>query len=1223
MWTVDQKDFLLLRDGGGQPFTGFVDALIRAHGFVYGVGEAEILASLRTNIADGGVDTEVQRAMPGDSTGFLADPSCWQYKARQYADISDGDLIQEIEKRYAKELIGKGYAYRFAICDDMPAEKQTGWENLLTAQARRINPLAPAARVVTASQLASWANRYPALLPAHFGYDSGPVLYFEAWSRSITKVTPTFVPLEAWKGTAALIERHINLAQSASRATLPVQGMAGVGKTRLVHEVIADLEGAQHLVLYTNDGHDAQDVARSLANDRKTRCILIADECPVSARVNIGNTLKGHTDRVRVVCIDNSGERPLGGEEELRLEELAPTSVEQVLEKNFPLVPADRRRAYAELSGGYVRFAADLCEHHAEIESKGHLGPALATVQEYYLERFPGDQERHAVEAIALVQKVGFGEGVSEELEALCELTGQTPQKVLEIAASLKDAPGFVVRTTRYLYITPEIIARVSFASAWRRWIEGDPDGFLRRFPAILLESFQARVARSASPEVRARTGQFFWTSIANLQPSDLADEDVTDRLATLINTDPDVYFPRLALLVRNASREELRQSQGGLGRRGSRRTLVWTAEQMAGFPNYFRQSEEILRRLALAETEERIGNNATGVWKELFRIQLSGSATPFRERLELLEHLIFSPDPEESALALQALRETLNFAGTRLVGPSIVAGQLVPPDWRPRTSKEFQECLELILAVFDRVFEQGTPEMLQNAWPTFARHLRSLLAYGMLPTLKAIVERRSIPDAYLPDVLESIEDFLQYECRAELGGVSEYPGCREAAEWLRQLTPADFAGRLKALVGKDPWHHSIREQMSGVPSEFLPLAEELASDPVKLETVLPYLSSAEAASSGLLGEALARLDAEGQYLDSILKAAMKGDSNALARGYAARLIATYPNMAERLNTWLNRLEEEAPELAYFLALAAPEFSRPLERTLRLIREGKLPVQSLQNFIVGILLDRMSPEDLSTVLNLLVETGDPQSLHIAIDFVGHSVQKGRRSDPAEREAMWRVLEASAPVEDRADYWWTRAVESFAPDAPERACSVAIIGLIGEDYDKRNHAWSILSSLARTRPDLVMDSVGDVLLDKEHGWRLRTGVRSGLFQALPLQSVRRWLVKTGIEGARVIANHLQPPSLDGEGQIQLHALTEYVLANWGDDDVVFGRFAASTHHLQMYSGDIASTHRKEADRARPFLSHPIGAVRKWAEHEVALGEHQAREWTIRNEEQFLA
>jgi hypothetical protein len=1222
MWTVNQKDFLLLRDAGGQLFTAFVDALLRAHGFVYGVGEAEILTSLRTNIADGGVDTEIQRAMPGEPTGFLLEPTCWQYKAREYADITDAELLKEIKKRYARELLERGYAYRLAICDDMPAEKQTAWEQLLTDLARQINPQAPVARVATASQLASWANAYPALLPAHFRYDSGPVLYFEAWSRNITKVTPSFVRLEAWKGTASLVENHINLIQQVIRATLPLQGVAGVGKTRLVHEVIASLGCAQDLVLYTTDGDDAENVARSLANDPKTRCILIADECPVAARVNIGKMLKGHTDRVRVVCIDNSGERPVGGEEELRLKELAPDSVDQVLAKNFPHVPADRRRAYAELSGGYIRFAADMCEHHAEIETKGHLGPALATVEEYYLDRFPGEKERRAVEAIALVQKVGFGEGVSEELDALCGLTRQTPQQVLEIAAALKDAPGFVVRTSRYLYITPEIIARVAFAYAWRRWIEGDPDAFLRRIPPILLESFQARVARSAPPEVRARTGQFFWGSVTNLKPSDLADENSMDRLATLIDTDPDAYFPRLALLVREASPEELRESKGGLGRRGTRRTLVWTAEHLAAFPKYFLYSEEILRRLALAETEEQIGNNATGVWKELFRIQVSGAATPFPERIELLRHLIFSSSPDESALALEALEETLNFRGTRLVGPSVVAGQLVPPDWRPRTSKEFQDCLKLILSLYDRVFEEGTADMRQRAWPTFAKHIRPLLWHGTLPTLKAIVQRRSIPDAFLPDVLESLEEFLQYECRAESGQVADDPWCREVAEWVLALTPSDFIGRLKAVVGKAPWRHSIREQISGIPSEIIPLAEELNRDPVKLEAVLPYLNSPDAASTGLLGEALARLDADGQYMDRILSTAVESGSNALARGYIGRLVATYPNSAERLSDWLDRLENQAPELAYFVSLTAPEFGSPLARTLRLIRDGKLPVQSLQNFIAGVLLDRMTSGDLSTVLDLLVQAGDARSLHIAVDFVGHSIQKDRKSDATEREAMWRVLEASASVEDRADYWWARALENFAPGTPERACSVAIVGLTGNDYEKRNAAWSILSSLAKMHPDLVMDGVGKILLDKERGWRLRTDARSGLFQALPLESVQRWLSVSGIEGARVIANHLQPPFLDDEGKPQVHPLTEYVLVNWGHDKEVFGRFVASTHHLQMYSGDIAATHRKEADQARLFLSHSIPAVRKWAEHEVNIGEREAREWTTLIEEQDL-
>jgi hypothetical protein len=1224
MWNLDQGDFAFLRGGGGEPFTHFVDALIRAHGFVHGVGEAEILTSLRANVADGGVDTQVRRAMDNDSTEFLRVPTCWQYKAMSHSDISEDDLIQEVRKPYAAELIAQGYGYRLAICDSMVATKQTDWEDILTRAARRINPQAPEARVVTASQLTSWANKYPPLIPACFPRDPGPVLFFEAWAPSITKATPEFVPVREWRDAEERIEGHVNLLKPTIHPIITLQGMAGVGKSRLVYEILAKMAGVGSLVFYTMDGDDAVAVARYLANDRRTRGVLIADECPVLSRAGITKVLRGHTDRVRVVCIDNSGERLAGSEAELWLEQLSSAVVEEVLERNFPLVPRERRHTYAEQSGGYIRLAADMCERDAEIQIRGHFGPALDAIHEYYRQRLPDEGQQQAVEAIALLQKVGFGEGVADELDALCAFTDQDRGEVLQSATVLKDAPGFIARTTRYLYVTPEIIARVAFARAWRRWFEADPAAALRRVPPILLASFQARVGQSASWEVGAQTGQFFWDSAVNLKPSDLADESVTERLATLIDTDPDRYFPRFTSLIRDATFDELRQCNEDSGR--SRRRLVWTAERMAAFPKYFPAAEEILRRLALAETEKGISNNATGVWKGLFRIQLSGTAVPFPDRMGLLGKLLFSSNPEETALALQALEETLNFTGVHLVGPSVVAGQLVPPDWRPSTFREFQECSEQVLALFDRLLDQGGPTALRTAWRLLASNLRALLSNHLLPTLRVIFQRHSVPEDYLSAVLASIEDFLEYECGGASGSVSQDPlwgpYCREVNAWLTSLTPGDFVGRLKTAMGKDPWHHSRREESCGLPSEIVPLAEELIRDQDRFETVLPCLNSADAPSAGLFGDAVARLDPNGAFLERILAAVATGNYQTFASGYLSQLPESILQHADRLNRWLDRLENDAPLAAFYLALSAPKISRPLERTLRMIQSDRIPVHSLVNLSFGgVIFDQLGTDDLTTILDLLVRAGDPSSLHIAEDFVGRWLTR-RPDETLDIAAVWRVLEASAPVDDRAGHWWTRALGRLATNDPGRACDIAISALTGRDFHKKSPAWSLLYNTAPTRPDIVMEKVGRALLDPELGWRLQTGPRSGLFQRLPFETVKIWLENAGVEGARVIAHHLAPPSADAEGKPNVAALTEYVLENWGDDERVFGSFVTSAHHLQMYTGDIASAHRKEAERARPFLSHPIPAIRRWAEREVALGEEQARQWKIQMEEQFL-
>ncbi len=51
----------------------------------------------------------------------------------------------------------------------------------------------------------------------------------------------------------------------------------------------------------------------------------------------------------------------------------------------------------------------------------------------------------------------------------------------------------------------------------------------------------------------------------------------------------------------------------------GPRRNLVWLAERMAQFEEYFNYAESILLRLALTENEPGISNNATGIWKGFF----------------------------------------------------------------------------------------------------------------------------------------------------------------------------------------------------------------------------------------------------------------------------------------------------------------------------------------------------------------------------------------------------------------------------------------------------------------------------------------------------------------------------------------------------------------------------------------------------------------------------
>src|SRR5260370_22841768 len=173
MWKVDAKRIAtVFRDGLGEKWTEFVDALIRTHGEITGVLDREIITNQRHNVADGGVDTEVKVAMVGDRTGLFAAPSCWQYKAEEYKKYTPSKknkkLLKEIGKPYAVELIKLGYAYRLCLCDSMPPATRTKWVTCLKAERDRINPDAPDPMVVTADDIAPWVSRFKGMLREFF-----------------------------------------------------------------------------------------------------------------------------------------------------------------------------------------------------------------------------------------------------------------------------------------------------------------------------------------------------------------------------------------------------------------------------------------------------------------------------------------------------------------------------------------------------------------------------------------------------------------------------------------------------------------------------------------------------------------------------------------------------------------------------------------------------------------------------------------------------------------------------------------------------------------------------------------------------------------------------------------------------------------------------------------------------------------------------------------------
>ncbi len=630
----------------------------------------------------------------------------------------------------------------------MPPEKVAQREEELLATAKRYRADTPAPRIVTASRLAEMANRFPSLVLATFYADARrDFVHLDAWGRAAQDPTPEYVPVPDWGGIQSDLSAHIDFGILPTAAVRTVQGEAGVGKTRLVYETVRLMPGADSLVVYTLADR-ALDVARSALNDAETRLVLVADDCDVRLRHQLGQLLNGDRARIRVIAIDNTLVRADAPDPELCLGKMPGQTLEAVLERNFPQIDITRRRAYAELAEGFPRLAAELCRYDAKIPAHGDVSVVIPKFVDFYRVRL-SDVEREAMSALGLMTKLGYAGDVAGQLREWCAYLRIDYDAVLQALHRVHDGPGFVARTPRYLRVVPELIAKLAFAQGWRRWGEADPAAFLDGIPAALLDEFIKRFRDSASEEVRRVCAEYFRSWAEARGPGDLTDLAVVRRLESLADAYPSDYLPLLRRVVEAATPEERLAVTGhgdASGNWGPRRTLVWLAERFAQLPECWSDAESVLAALASEESEPGIGNNATAIWAQGFRIILSGTATPFEERLARLRERLRDARTEVRAAARGVLGAPLAYRAMRMVGPAVIAGRIPPAEWRPASRSEEHACIEATLALYDEV----------AAWDVDTRAavirellgaLRSLAMTRHFRKLRDILERLGLRD--------------------------------------------------------------------------------------------------------------------------------------------------------------------------------------------------------------------------------------------------------------------------------------------------------------------------------------------------------------------------------------------------------------------------------------------------------------------------------------------
>lgn len=1244
MFELTQAQLRTLQGDGGEPFRRFVNDLIRAEAFTCGIPLIQLNLQVRSTVSDGGADAGVAVAIPDSKSGWFDAPTCWQFKTGAYTNTKAlvKEIKSEMQKEFASQRIAEGYAYRFCMVESIPEQTvvtEIQYAMLETAKliCKHSPQLLQTPLLVHGGDLASWTGMYPAVAIRVQGL-SGDFQLFSPWLQNQRNVTATYVPNPAWSNIADQIGKHVDFAKPpiGDDICYTIAGDSGVGKTRLVAETLRLIEAADALVIQTDVGEVALRIAFGLSHEHHQYAILVVDECSPDTLFNLRQRLRSFVKSVRVVAIEHLDRIPLLLREERGewLSEPGPQTTLEILNQNFPAITLERRKLYSRISEGFIRFAADLCDHDAEIDINAMNGPNFICD---YLQKRLGEKDTDIVGSLALFSKIGYRDDVVDELTMLAAMTGILVDDYRKGIERLRHSPGFVAQRGRYWYVTPEIVTRTLFQHGWRRFVANDIHGVLSSLTPEHMQQLQSRANAYGGKEVASQLADYFRGEMNKLTIQNLADSRVTQFVLAVAESDLNEFLPKLANLVCSSTDEELAilDSAPRSSSWCSRRYLIFFLEKAAVFPEFFSNAERTLLRLAQFETEPQIGNNATTVWTELFRLRLSGTATDFSDRLSILQGYL--RDRAKSRIAALAFKEAIGRPGAKVPLPETFAGRSVPETWRPKALEEEKRCLRDALMMSREILSSKTNETHDVGNLLFDAIYSSLdwLIYrGVGEDARTVLPASRLSDTNRRRLFNLLTEYggMNFEAR-DLNTRSASEVSSFLTSWAEELAPKSLGEQMRSLISCESWDERFGPELKGGRGTLTEIAEEFIVHPKLLEAELDWLATDEAQSIRQLGHSLGQLDTASTLATLICSDARTRRQVGLLAGYLSGIMARSNEVASVISDAVEFFCEYQAAIALELLQVGGDTVSGHLRLNELIENDRVEACQTVGFAHHYGNSSLSIDQFNSTLRLLIaksSNSDGRQRQCVVRFASlfasmydHFHRDQRVFDsPFFVDQVVKVLDMTkGDVTSRVTSEWTDLAKLVVKAGRNDVFPMFGELLFSRDITTTQQALRSLAELAADHSVEVMEVFGDALLDKR-GMYLRVHVCNDLVAAIDKGVVLTWLEKNGDFAAEAFARHLPQPFLDEHGEFIVPELLDLVLERFGTDNV-FSAFHAGLNSTGSYWGDLSPVIRERAERFKTLLNHKNPAVRRFANEEVVYLSKWEKDERRREEEESIA
>jgi CBS domain-containing protein len=1025
-----------------------------------------------------------------------------------------------------------------------------------------------------------------------------------------------------------------------NQAVIRLTGASGLGKTRLLLEAIDASTSIDDscILIFNAPSYDIiiKESIREMVENR-VHGLVVIENCNIDLHNHLAKEVNKTDCLLKVVTVGYSDEK-VDESTHIQLFPLSDEAIKQVLSPILVGMDSSDVDRVARFAQGYPLMATLIADQY---QKEGRLLGSIASssVVRKLIDGDSGitDVEKEMLSACSLFDVFGTAEGsAGEEAKYIAEVVAGSDLKTFDRVLRIFTSRQIINRAGRYARLVPKPLA-LTLASEW--WEETSYERqkqLIDTLPDSLMQSFCTQASYlDGQPNVQRFSDRLFGGQSPFVQAEELLTERGSKLFRAFVEVNPESTSNALYRVLSEYSHDQLQAIDGD-----TRRNLVWALEKLCFHEDVFEKSAWCMLLLASAENESW-RNNATGMFAQLFRVNLSGTQAKPNIRFDTLKRAITVNQADIDMVVLEALGQAIStYGGTRTVGAEYQGTKAPLEEWRPELWQDvfdfWQQAFDLMLVLFERGDAQK-----EKVLSDIGHSIRGFVARGRIEMLDSAIRKVvSINGRYWPEALDSIKNTFEYDSE----GIKQ-----EATDalnnWLELLSPdeAELPEKLKILVTNPPWEHH-----EGEDGHYVDMAAEnakaLATDlSHNIEELLPHLDlllQGEQKQSYAFGHQLAH---DLTDVVPILCLALERLASIEKPDYRF-VLGLYRGLFEQSpELWQENIDRLVTDEK--LVHLYPDFIRTgdikkthLDSLLELIQRGVLSPHSANALGYGRVTDSIEPDVIAGFCLQLAELGE-QASWPALNVIYMYCFSNKDSVNVLRDQLKHLVTAVPLHKGQKNtatdtHHWHDMAEKLLKERDEEFAVALTNQLIAASKFGLNHGdiWSytkpLMLSLMSDYGDVIWPIFGEAivraegmdkywlqqLLDRETNL---VGNVPSVLSVIPVESVMEWCLKQPDIGPVFVARCLNVIETADEMQ-QPSALFIALLENFGNDQRVASELSANMG-TRGWSGSLVPYLESDKSALSPLIEHENSNIRRWVKDHIAYIERQIDEESSRDEE----